>query len=232
MIPASPGKWLHTDPHNWLSVIRRDLPRMASWHPGQGGIPHEPAEPPQLEGRPIAVARSAPAQRRSPGRRDTARPRWRPRLRLPDRPVARPQRAPGEAAARMHGVGNVRGHQSRPAPARRPRQHGRIPHRPLARIRRHVAAPLQPRTRGCGASTGPATRRACSTRPSSGRSPTASASSRGTTSSTGGPSSSASRGPSITPTGARWEQAFSPDGGRTWEKNWIMTMTRTAAKEE
>jgi hypothetical protein len=37
---------------------------------------------------------------------------------------------------------------------------------------------------------------------------------------------------SITPTGARWEQAFSPDGGRTWEKNWIMTMTRTAAEEE
>ena len=32
----------------------------------------------------------------------------------------------------------------------------------------------------------------------------------------------------ITTTGARWEQAFSPDGGRTWEKNWIMTMTRVA----
>jgi hypothetical protein len=30
----------------------------------------------------------------------------------------------------------------------------------------------------------------------------------------------------ITRTGARWEQAFSPDDGRTWEKNWIMVMTR------
>lgn len=30
----------------------------------------------------------------------------------------------------------------------------------------------------------------------------------------------------ITKTGVRWEQDFSPDGGRTWEKNWIMTMTR------
>jgi hypothetical protein len=30
----------------------------------------------------------------------------------------------------------------------------------------------------------------------------------------------------ITKTGARWEQDFSPDEGRTWEKNWIMVMTR------
>jgi len=30
----------------------------------------------------------------------------------------------------------------------------------------------------------------------------------------------------ITRTTARWEQAFSPDEGKTWEKNWIMTMTR------
>lgn len=24
----------------------------------------------------------------------------------------------------------------------------------------------------------------------------------------------------------RWEQAFSPDGGRTWETNWVMSFTR------
>jgi len=30
----------------------------------------------------------------------------------------------------------------------------------------------------------------------------------------------------ITETGARWEQAFSPDEGRTWEKNWVMVLTR------
>jgi hypothetical protein len=32
----------------------------------------------------------------------------------------------------------------------------------------------------------------------------------------------------ITPTTAHWEQAFSVDGERTWETNWIMEFTRTA----
>lgn len=32
----------------------------------------------------------------------------------------------------------------------------------------------------------------------------------------------------ITPTSARWAQAFSPDGGQTWETNWIMSFERTA----
>jgi hypothetical protein len=30
----------------------------------------------------------------------------------------------------------------------------------------------------------------------------------------------------ITETSTRWEQAFSPDGGETWEVNWIMESTR------
>lgn len=30
----------------------------------------------------------------------------------------------------------------------------------------------------------------------------------------------------ITRTGARWEQAFSPDAGATWETNWVMTFRR------
>jgi hypothetical protein len=30
----------------------------------------------------------------------------------------------------------------------------------------------------------------------------------------------------ITPTTCRWEQALSTDGGRSWETNWIMEMTR------
>jgi hypothetical protein len=30
----------------------------------------------------------------------------------------------------------------------------------------------------------------------------------------------------ITPTSARWEQAFSADGGATWEANWIMEFSR------
>jgi hypothetical protein len=33
----------------------------------------------------------------------------------------------------------------------------------------------------------------------------------------------------ITPTSAQWEQAFSPDGGETWETNWIMDFARASA---
>jgi hypothetical protein len=30
----------------------------------------------------------------------------------------------------------------------------------------------------------------------------------------------------ITPTSARWEQAYSPDAGKTWETNWQMEFER------
>ncbi len=33
----------------------------------------------------------------------------------------------------------------------------------------------------------------------------------------------------ITPISARWDQAFSSDGGATWETNWLMHFTRTSA---
>jgi hypothetical protein len=32
----------------------------------------------------------------------------------------------------------------------------------------------------------------------------------------------------IMPTSCQWEQALSPDGGKTWETNWIMEFTRKA----
>jgi hypothetical protein len=32
----------------------------------------------------------------------------------------------------------------------------------------------------------------------------------------------------MTPTECRWEQAFSVDGGKTWETNWTMAFTRTS----
>jgi hypothetical protein len=35
----------------------------------------------------------------------------------------------------------------------------------------------------------------------------------------------------ITPTSARWEQFFSPDGGQSWESNWVMEFSRAADPE-
>ena len=32
----------------------------------------------------------------------------------------------------------------------------------------------------------------------------------------------------ITPTSAHWEQAYSPDGGKTWETNWLMEFERAS----
>ncbi|PYX87871.1 MAG: hypothetical protein DMG68_10280, partial [Acidobacteria bacterium] len=32
------------------------------------------------------------------------------------------------------------------------------------------------------------------------------------------------------PRSPQWEQAFSADGGKTWETNWIMTFTREEQK--
>jgi hypothetical protein len=31
----------------------------------------------------------------------------------------------------------------------------------------------------------------------------------------------------ITAASAQWEQAFSPDGGKTWEVNWVMQFVRS-----
>jgi hypothetical protein len=31
----------------------------------------------------------------------------------------------------------------------------------------------------------------------------------------------------VTPTSVRWEQAFSQDGGQTWEANWVMNFSRS-----
>ena len=33
----------------------------------------------------------------------------------------------------------------------------------------------------------------------------------------------------VTPTSARWEQAYSRDGGKTWESNWVMEFRRASA---
>jgi hypothetical protein len=35
----------------------------------------------------------------------------------------------------------------------------------------------------------------------------------------------------ITPTSAHWEQAYSPDAGKTWETNWVMDFQRVGAAE-
>ena len=35
----------------------------------------------------------------------------------------------------------------------------------------------------------------------------------------------------ITPTSARWEQASSSDGGKTWTPNWVMQFRRAAPEQ-
>jgi hypothetical protein len=36
----------------------------------------------------------------------------------------------------------------------------------------------------------------------------------------------------ITPSSARWQQAFSDDAGATWETNWIMDFKRVSSSRE
>jgi hypothetical protein len=35
----------------------------------------------------------------------------------------------------------------------------------------------------------------------------------------------------LSPGACRWEQALSPDDGKTWETNWYMDLSRDAARD-
>ena len=87
------------------------------------------------------------------------------------------------------------------------------------------------RRRGSGRSTGPtAAARASSTRRSSARSRATPASSRATTRSSGRPIRVRFTWSRVTTPTPRWEQAFSDDGGETWETNWVNDFTRAGGE--
>ena len=148
------------------------------------------------------------------------------RLRLLDGAAGTSATGGCAAPRRVGRVGGVRREGRGAAAPRRARQRGRVPHRPRRRLHRDVVPLLRPRDRRCGRSTGPtAGARACSTRRCSGRSPATSASSRARTRSTGRPILVRFTWSGVTTPTPRWEQAFSDDGGETWETNWVMDFT-------
>ena len=125
----------------------------------------------------------------------------------------------------LHGVGDIRGDPGGAAAARRARQHRRLLHRALAGLRRNVAAPLQRRTRKWSIYW--ASNRIDGLEPPVvGSFDNGVGVFEGRQQLDGRPILVRFTWSNITETGARWEQEFSPDEGKTWEKNWIMTMTR------
>ena len=184
--------------------------------------------------RPICDARSS-SRRSRPRRRDErdgAGRLDREGLRLLDGELERPEQAGCASGwrARTSGTSSTRT-SSGLADPRRHWERGRLPHRLPRRLRGDVVPLLRPRDEAMVDLLGrqPPAGPARSARDRRVRRTTR-ASSRATTRSRAGRSASGSPGPASTRRRPRWEQAFSEDGGKTWETNWIADFTRVGGR--
>ena len=152
-------------------------------------------------------------------------------LRLLDGAVERSQPTAAQAACRLGPVGRVRGVMRRAPDPRRDGERGRVPHGLQRRLHGHVAPLLRSRERAWSIYWADSRRVGELDPPVFGTFSGDTGVFQGADIFEGRPILVRYTWSGVTTPTPRWEQAFSEDGGRTWEPNWIMEFARPEEDE-